>query len=51
MKHNKYVTNAARDRENKKKSMIYFQWFRSCTFFNEALQPRFFAKKMTGQKR
>jgi hypothetical protein len=27
--------------------MIYFQWFRSYTFFNEALRPRFFAKKMT----
>jgi hypothetical protein len=29
---------------------IYFQWFRSYNFFNEALQLRFFAKKMTGQK-
>jgi hypothetical protein len=24
-----------------------FQWFRSYTLFNEALQSRFFAKKMT----
>jgi hypothetical protein len=51
MKHNKYVTNAVRDRKNKKKINDLFPWFRSCKFFNEALQPRFFAKKMTGQKR
>jgi hypothetical protein len=31
----------------KKKSITYFQWFRSYRFFSEALQPRFFAKKMT----
>jgi hypothetical protein len=30
----------------KKKSIIYFKWFRSFTFFNEALQSRFFEKKM-----
>jgi hypothetical protein len=28
-------------------TIIYFQWFRSYTFFNEALQPSFFAKNMT----
>jgi hypothetical protein len=31
----------------KKKSIMYLQMLRSYTFFNEALQPRFFAKKMT----
>jgi hypothetical protein len=31
----------------KKKSIIYFRWFKSYEFVNEALQPRFFAKKMT----
>jgi hypothetical protein len=31
----------------KKKSIIYFPWFKSYKFVNEALQPRFFAKKMT----
>jgi hypothetical protein len=31
-----------------KKSIIYFRWFKSYKFVNEALQPRFFAKKMTG---
>jgi hypothetical protein len=35
-------------RNSIKKSIIYFQWFRS--FFNEALQPQFLAEKMTGQK-
>jgi hypothetical protein len=34
-----------------KKSIICFKWFRSYKFINETLQPRFFAKKMTGQKR
>jgi hypothetical protein len=34
----------------RKKSIAYFQWFRSYNFFNEALQLRFFAKKMTDQK-
>jgi hypothetical protein len=35
----------------KKKIIIYLQWFRSYTFFNEALQHRFFAKKnYIGQK-
>jgi hypothetical protein len=29
----------------KKKSIIYFRWFKSYKFVNEALQPRFFAKK------
>jgi hypothetical protein len=29
------------------KKKIFFQWFRSYTLFNEALQSRFFAKKMT----
>jgi hypothetical protein len=31
----------------KKKSIIYFRWFKSYKFVNEGLQPRFFAKKMT----
>jgi hypothetical protein len=31
----------------KKKTIIYFQWFKSYKFVNEVLQPRFFAKKMT----
>jgi hypothetical protein len=36
----------------KKKSIIYFRWFKSYKFVNEALQPRFFAKKDDlGQKR
>jgi hypothetical protein len=49
----KKVTKGAEDRPNlyefneKKKTIIYFQWFRSYNFFNEALQSRFFAKKMT----
>jgi hypothetical protein len=30
----------------KKKTIIYFRWFKSYKF-NEALQSRFFAKKMT----
>jgi hypothetical protein len=29
----------------KKKTLIYFQWFRSYTFFNEALQHRFLGKR------
>jgi hypothetical protein len=56
MKHKKNVTNGAKDRPNLygfnlKKFIVFFQWFRSYTFFNEALQLRFFAKKKTGQKR
>jgi hypothetical protein len=36
----------------KKKSIIYFRWFKSYKFVNEALQPRLFAKKdEIGQKR
>jgi hypothetical protein len=31
----------------KKNAIIYFQWFSSYTFFNEALQPPLLAKKMT----
>jgi hypothetical protein len=34
----------------KKKSIIYFQWFRTYRFFNEALQQRFFARKMRETK-
>jgi hypothetical protein len=52
MKDKKNITNSPEDRLslwefNLKKLIIYFQWFRSYKFFNEALQPRFFAKKMT----
>jgi hypothetical protein len=55
MKDKKNITNSAEDRLslwefNLKKSIIYFLWFRSYKFFNEALQPRFFAKKMTQVK-
>jgi hypothetical protein len=34
-----------------KKSIIYFQWSRSYTFFNEALQSLFCEKDDIGQKR
>jgi hypothetical protein len=57
MKHKK-IANGVTDRPslyefNLKKSIIYFQWFRSYTFFNEALQPHaFFCEKDDiGQKR
>jgi hypothetical protein len=52
MKHKKNVTSGEKIGQTfgnaiKKKSIIYFQQFRSYNFFNEALQPAFFAKKMT----
>jgi hypothetical protein len=59
MKHKKNVTSDVDRRRSaktfknstKKKTVLYFQWFRSYKFFNEALHPRFFAKKMTLVKR
>jgi hypothetical protein len=50
MKHTKILVMAQKIDQTfsnlvKKKTIVYFQWFRR--FFNEALQPRFLARKMT----
>jgi hypothetical protein len=55
MKHKKNVTSSLEDRPNLqefnlKKSVLHFQRFRSYKFFNEAPQPRPFAKKMARSK-
>jgi hypothetical protein len=52
MKHGKNVTSGEKIGQTfgnaiKKKSVICFQRFGSCDFFGEALQPAFFARKMT----
>jgi hypothetical protein len=41
------IDQVFRNSTKKKKSIIYFRWFKSYKFVNEALQSSFFAKKMT----
>jgi hypothetical protein len=56
MKHKLNVRNSAKNRQNlwefskKKIQILISNDSRVINFFNESLQPRFFAKKMTGQK-